>query len=56
MTQFMVATQVFGSLSGMDIFYGVSSAKGHLDALEQQGLATRMKKGAQYVYRANQLS
>jgi len=50
MTQFMVATELFGSLSGRDLFFGVSSARAYLDALEEQGLATRLKEGSQHVY------
>ncbi|MGO9572387.1 MAG: MBL fold metallo-hydrolase [Desulfomonilaceae bacterium] len=52
-TQFVAATKLLGELSGLDVFFGVSSARAHLDALEAQGLATRVKEGRQYVYRAN---
>jgi glyoxylase-like metal-dependent hydrolase (beta-lactamase superfamily II) len=52
-TQFCAATKLLGELSGLDIFFGVSSARAHLDALEEQGLAKRFKEGRQYVYRPN---
>jgi glyoxylase-like metal-dependent hydrolase (beta-lactamase superfamily II) len=52
-TQFVAATKMLGELSGLDIFFGVSSARAHLDALEAQGLATRLKEGRQHVYRPN---
>jgi glyoxylase-like metal-dependent hydrolase (beta-lactamase superfamily II) len=51
MTQFAVAAKLFGDLSGLDIFYGVSSARAHLDALEGQGVAERHKEDGQHVYR-----
>jgi glyoxylase-like metal-dependent hydrolase (beta-lactamase superfamily II) len=52
MTQFMVATELFGAtLSGRDVFFGISAARAFLDALEEQGLATRQKEGSQNVYR-----
>ncbi len=51
MTQFMAATKLLGSLSGLDIFFGVSSVRGYLDALEEQGLVTRFKEGSEHVYR-----
>jgi len=51
MTQFMVATKLFGSLSGRDVFFGISAARAFLDALEEQGLATRLKQGSRHVYR-----
>lgn len=54
MTQFMVATELFGTLSGRDLFFGVSSARAYLDALEEQGRATRHKEGSQHVYRLNE--
>lgn len=50
-TQFVAATKLLGELSGLDIFFGVSSARAHLDALAEQGLATRLKEGRQHVYR-----
>ncbi len=46
MTQFMAATKLYGPLSGLNIFFGVSSASGYLAALEEEGLATRCKEGA----------
>ncbi len=46
MTQFMAATKLFGALSGLDIFCGITSARGYLYALEEEGLATRCKEGA----------
>lgn len=52
-TQFMAATMLLGELSGLDIFFGVSAAKGHLDALEGQGLVKRLKEGPQYLYQPN---
>lgn len=52
-TQFGAATKMLGELSGLDVFFGVSSARAHLDALEEQGLAKRFKEGRQYVYRTN---
>ncbi|MBI4964035.1 MAG: MBL fold metallo-hydrolase [Desulfomonile tiedjei] len=51
MTQFMVATELFGPLSGIEVFYGISATEGHLDALEEQGLAARVKEGSHYCYR-----
>lgn len=50
MTQFMVATDLFGSLSGRDVFFGISAARAYLDALEEQGLTTRLKEDSQHVY------
>jgi len=50
MTQFMAATQLFGSLSGIDVFYGISATEGHLDALEEQGLVRRLNEESQYFY------
>jgi glyoxylase-like metal-dependent hydrolase (beta-lactamase superfamily II) len=50
-TQFIAATKLLGEISGLDIFFGVSAAKGHLDALAEQGLASRRKEGPEYVYR-----
>jgi glyoxylase-like metal-dependent hydrolase (beta-lactamase superfamily II) len=50
-TQFVAATKLLGEISGLDTFFGVSSARAHLDALEAQGLATRLKVGRQHVYR-----
>jgi glyoxylase-like metal-dependent hydrolase (beta-lactamase superfamily II) len=50
-TQFVAATRLLGEISGLDTFFGVSSARAHLDALEAQGLATRVKVGRQHVYR-----
>jgi predicted transcriptional regulator len=52
-TQFGAATKMLGAISGLDVFFGVSSARAHLDALEEQGLAKRFKEGRQYVYRSN---
>ncbi|MGB6064751.1 MAG: MBL fold metallo-hydrolase [Desulfomonilaceae bacterium] len=51
MTQFLVAKELLGTLSGLDIFFGVSSTRGYLDALEEDGLAFRSKEGAEHVYR-----
>jgi glyoxylase-like metal-dependent hydrolase (beta-lactamase superfamily II) len=51
MTQFMVARELFGSISGRDVFFGISAARAYLDALEDAGLATRVKEGSQHVYR-----
>jgi glyoxylase-like metal-dependent hydrolase (beta-lactamase superfamily II) len=56
MTQFIAATKLLGEISGLDIFFGVSAAKSHLDALVEQGLASRLKAGPQYVYRPNESS
>lgn len=53
MTQFVMATKLLGELSGLDIFFGVSSARAHLDALEEQGLAKRFKEGRVYLYQPN---
>jgi glyoxylase-like metal-dependent hydrolase (beta-lactamase superfamily II) len=55
-TQFTAATKLLGEISGLDIFFGVSAAKSHLDALVEQGLASRRKKGPEYVYRPNGLA
>lgn len=51
MTQFMAATKLFGALSGLGIFFGITSARGYLYALEEEGLATRCKEGSRHVYR-----
>ncbi len=52
-TQFVAARKLLGELSGLDIFFGISSARAHLDALEAQGLAIRRKEGRRHVYRPN---
>ncbi|MBI4963188.1 MAG: MBL fold metallo-hydrolase [Desulfomonile tiedjei] len=51
-TQYMVATELFGSISGRELFFAVSSARAYLDALEEQGLATRLKEGTRHFYRS----
>lgn len=50
MTQFTVATELYGSLSGIETFFAISATRGYLDALEEQGLATRAKAGPSHLY------
>jgi glyoxylase-like metal-dependent hydrolase (beta-lactamase superfamily II) len=52
-TQFIAATKLLGEISELEVFFGVSAAKSHLDALAAQGLASRRKEGHEYVYRPN---
>jgi glyoxylase-like metal-dependent hydrolase (beta-lactamase superfamily II) len=52
-TQFIAATKLLGEISELEVFFGVSAAKSHLDALAEQGLASRRKEGSEYVYRPN---
>jgi len=51
MNQFMVARELYSELNGWDIFYGVSTARGHLNLLHEQGSVARWKHGGQYLYR-----
>jgi glyoxylase-like metal-dependent hydrolase (beta-lactamase superfamily II) len=52
-SQFIAATKLLGEISELEVFFGVSAAKSHLDALVEQGLASRRKEGSEYVYRPN---
>lgn len=49
--QFVVAQELCSSLNGWDIYYGVSSARGHLNLLYERGRVDRQADGKQYVYR-----
>jgi glyoxylase-like metal-dependent hydrolase (beta-lactamase superfamily II) len=51
MNQFMVAQELYGDISGLDVYYCVSNAGGHLGLLHTQGIVTRQQEGRQYRYR-----
>ncbi len=50
MTPFMVAESLFRSLEGIDLFLGLSEAQGHLEVLEQNGLAFSRNQGGHRLY------
>lgn len=50
MNQFMVAQELFGDISGLDVFYCVSNTRGHLDFLHAQKTVVRWQEGLQYLY------
>jgi glyoxylase-like metal-dependent hydrolase (beta-lactamase superfamily II) len=49
--QFAVAQELYGDISGLDVFYDVSNARGHLDHLHAQGIVARRQQGGQYLYK-----
>jgi glyoxylase-like metal-dependent hydrolase (beta-lactamase superfamily II) len=49
-TAFTVAGDLFPGLSGIDVFFGVSSVGGHLEFLEDQGLVTAVVHRSSHRY------
>ncbi len=50
MNQFMVARELYGDLSGIDVFFCVSATRGHLDLLHAEGIVTRRQEDGQQMY------
>jgi len=50
MTQFLLAQALYGLMSGIDVFFGISTVRGHLNLLHSQGLVSRLKQGQEYVF------
>jgi glyoxylase-like metal-dependent hydrolase (beta-lactamase superfamily II) len=50
MSQFAVARELYGDIKGLDVYYDVSNARGHLDFLCSQGIVSRWQKEGRYLY------